>query len=272
MQMNRDTLRQITTIFITILTLVVNSLATTLPLNNKTTAELSDSFHIRFVPAGYVFAVWGVIYIGFVAYTIWQALPRNRENPRARAIGWWYIGGSIANTLWLVFWHYQYVAVTLPIMLTLLATLIITALRLHAMPAQTWGERLCLDFPMRIYLGWISVATVVNVTVVLFDNGLKVADELAILWAIVLIAVAAGLALFQRGTRGDTAYGMVIAWALYGVAVKQDIYVTQNILPAAPLLHTVAAVTAQALAGVLAVWWVVGLITNRRAAKLTQAR
>lgn len=256
MQSN-DRLRQITTIFITILTLVVNSLATTLPLNNKTTAELSDSFHIRFVPAGYVFAVWGVIYLGFVAYTIWQALPRNAANPRARAIGWWYIGGSIANTLWLVFWHYQYVTVTLPIMLTLLATLIVTAIRLHQQAPTGWGERLCLDMPMRIYMGWITVATVVNVTVVLFDNGLVVPDDQAVMWAVVLVAVAVGLALAQRWFRGDTAFGMVIAWAVYGVAIKQDIYVAQGILPAAPLLRDVASLAAPALAGVLLMWWLV---------------
>lgn len=261
--LQNDRFRQIMTILITILTLVMNSLATTLPLNNKTTAELSDSFHIRFVPAGYVFAVWGVIYIGFVAYTIWQGLPRNTQNPRARAIGWWYIIGSIANTLWLVFWHYQYVAVTLPIMLTLLATLVVTATTLHRMPAQTRGERLCVDLPMRIYLGWISVATVVNVTVVLFDNGWKPADDQAVMWAIALVGVAALLAVAQRWLRGDTAFGMVIAWALYGVAVKQDIYVKLAVLPPAPLLHAVAATTAQALAGLLAVWWIVGVLRGR---------
>ena len=110
--MNRDVFRQISIIIVTIVTLTVNSLATTLPLNNKTTAELSDSFLIRFVPAGYVFSVWGLIYTGLIAYTVWQALPKNRDDARMRTIGWWFVVGSIANTLWLVFWHYQYVAIT----------------------------------------------------------------------------------------------------------------------------------------------------------------
>ena len=254
--MNKDIFRQISVIIITIVTLTMNSLATTLPLNNKTTAELSDSFLIRFVPAGYVFSVWGIIYIGLIAFTVWQALPKNREDSRMRTIGWWFVLGSIANTLWLVFWHYQHVAITLPIMLVLLATLIYTASVLQKIPATSRAERLCVDLPFSIYMGWISVATVVTASVVLFDNGFAVADDTAILWAVGLVCVAAVLAFAQRFLRRDTAYGMVIAWALYGVAVKQGIYVTQGLLPDAPLLITAASVVAQTLASVLLIWWI----------------
>jgi hypothetical protein len=265
--MNRDIFRQISIIFVTIVTLTVNSLATTLPLNNKTTAELSDSFLIRFVPAGYVFSVWGLIYTGLIAFTVWQALPKNREDARMRTIGWWFVVGSIANTLWLVFWHYQYVAVTLPIMLVLLGTLIFTVNTFIKIPAKRFAERICVDLPFHIYLGWISVATVVNATVVMFDNGVTPSDDVSVLWAVVLVGVAVVLALSQRVLRRDTAYGMVIAWALYGVAVKQGIYATEGLMPDAPLLVTAATYAAQALAGLLAIWWLtdrVGDVMRKR--------
>ncbi len=260
--MNRDIFRQISIIIVTIITLTINSLATTLPLNNKTTAELSDSFLVRFVPAGYVFSVWGIIYTGLIAYTVWQALPKNRENARMRSIGWWFVLGSVANTLWLVFWHYQHVAITLPIMLVLLGTLIYTVIVFKKIPASRLAERICVDVPFSIYLGWISVATVVNATVVLFDNGLKPADDVAILTAVGLVVVAVLLAVSQRVLRRDTAYGMVIAWALYGVGVKQGIYLNAGLMPAAPLLVTVASYAAQALAIVLALWWAADRISG----------
>ncbi len=260
--MNRDIFRQISIIIVTIITLTINSLATSLPLNNKTTAELSDSFLVRFVPAGYVFSIWGIIYTGLIAYTVWQALPKNRENERLRSIGWWFVVGSIANTLWLVFWHYQYVAITLPMMLILLGTLIYTVTVFFKNPAARLAERIYVDLPFRIYLGWISVATVVNATVVLFDNGLTPSDDVAILTAVGLVVVAVLLAVSQRILRRDTAYGMVIAWALYGVGVKQGIYLNTGLMPAAPLLVTVATYAAQALAIVLALWWAADRISG----------
>jgi hypothetical protein len=246
--MNRDVLRQISVILITIVTLIVNGLATSLPLNGVTTAKLSDSYWIRFVPAGYVFSVWGIIYTFLIAYCVYQALPSKREDPRLRAIGWWFVVGSTANTLWLVFWHYYQVEITLVMMLTLLATLIYTVTTLKRMPARTIAERICVDLPFHIYTGWISVATVVNVSVVIFRQG-TFSDETAIFWTLVLIGVAVVLAISQRILRQDTAYGMVIAWALYGLGVKQIQYVTNEAqLPPAPLLVTVASTTAISLA------------------------
>ena len=107
----------------------------------------------------------------------------------------------------------------------------------------------------------------VNATVVMFDNGVTPSDDVSVLWAVVLVGVAVVLALSQRVLRRDTAYGMVIAWALYGVAVKQGIYATEGLMPDAPLLVTAATYAAQALAGLLAIWWLtdrVGDVMRKR--------
>lgn len=264
--MQRDLVRQLSVIATTIVALVINVLATALPLNGVTTAQLSDSYLIRFVPAGYVFSVWGIIYMGLIAFTVYHSLPSQRTNPRMQAIGWWYVIGNTANALWLVFWHFYMVEITLVLMLVLLASLLYSVVYLHNNKANTTAEYLCVDLGYHIYTGWISVATVVNVTVVLF-RAMTVADETAVLWAMVLVAVAAILAISQRLLRSDTAYGMVIAWALYGVGVKQQLYVAQNLLPAAPQLVTVAQTTAQGLAGVLAVWFVVSMVRQMQRAR-----
>ncbi|MFN9110667.1 MAG: tryptophan-rich sensory protein [Bacteroidota bacterium] len=263
--MNRDILRQVSIILITIITLAVNGAATSLPLNNVTTQQLSDSYLVRFVPAGYVFAVWGIIYIGFLIFSFWQALPQNRENSRLRAIGWWYVIGSIANALWLVFWHYYMVEVTIVMMLTLLATLIYTVIVLNRQKAASVGEYICVDLPFHIYIGWISVATVVNVTVLLNKWGVT-DDALGLWWAPILTFVAAGLAISQRWLRRDTAYGLVIAWALYGVGVKQAQYGASGMLPDAPALTVLTTNVSYSLLAILAVWWIVDMVQRRRIA------
>lgn len=65
--MNKDKLRQIMVGLSVIATIVVNGLANALPLNGVTSGEVSNRFGVYFVPAGYVFSVWGLIYAGLVA-------------------------------------------------------------------------------------------------------------------------------------------------------------------------------------------------------------
>ena len=112
-----------------------------------------------------MFSIWGLIYLGLIAYAIFQALPSQRENPRLRATGWWIVLGGLANSAWIFLWHYEQFPLTLVAMLVLLVTLIMTYLglgsgRTSVPPAERWLARL----PFSIYLGWITVATVANVT------------------------------------------------------------------------------------------------------------
>ena len=83
----KNILRQVAVIISTLVTLTVNGLANALPLNGLGTGEISDRFQVYFVPAGYVFSIWGLIYLGLLAFTIFQALPTQRENPRLARIG-----------------------------------------------------------------------------------------------------------------------------------------------------------------------------------------
>jgi hypothetical protein len=217
----KDTLRQITVIVTILITLVVNGLANALPLNGLNTGQISDRFNVYFVPAGYVFSIWGVIYLGLIAFAIFQALPSQRQNPRLRATGWWISLGGLANSAWIFLWHYQQFPLTLIAMLVLLATLLVTYLHLGigrtAVPtAETWTTRLTFS----IYLGWITVATVANVTDVLdylkWDR-FGLAPEL---WMGIMLAAVLAIAVLMNFTRRDVAYAMVILWALAGISVR----------------------------------------------------
>ncbi len=218
----KDTVRQISVILTVLATLIVNVLANALPLNGLNTGQISDRFHVYFVPAGYVFSIWGMIYLGLIAFTIFEALPSQRENPRLRATGWWVSLGGLANVAWLFLWHYEQFVLTLVAMLTLLATLIVTYLRLgtgrRSVPA---AERWAVRLPFSIYLGWITVATVANVTDVLDYvgwDGFGIAPEI---WMGIVLAAVLAIAVLMNFTRRDIAYAAVILWALAGISVKQ---------------------------------------------------
>ena len=103
----KNTLRQIVVAISIIITIVINILANALPIYGLNTGQISDTFKVYFVPAGYVFSIWGIIYIGLIAYMVYQALPAQRANPRMQATGWWVALGGLANCAWIFLWQYE---------------------------------------------------------------------------------------------------------------------------------------------------------------------
>ena len=214
-------IRQIAVVLVTIGTIIINILADALPINGLNTGRISDGFHVYFVPAGYVFAIWGIIYIGMIAYAIYQALPAQRENPRLQATGWWVVLGGLANSAWIFLWHYEQFVGTLGAMLVLLASLIAIYLRLgidrtKVSRAETWAVRV----PFSVYLGWITIATVANVTDVLDFvkwNQFGISSEV---WMVMILTAVLVITVLMNFMRRDLAYALVILWALAGIAVK----------------------------------------------------
>lgn len=219
----RSLLNRLLPVFGLVLTLTANGLANALPLNGQTTGEISDSFEVFFVPAGYVFSIWGLIYLGLSIYTVYQILPAQRSNPRLEAVSGPFLISSLANSAWIYLWHYEYFPATLLAMLTLLATLIVIYERLEIGRGQsgtreTWLVRI----PFQIYLGWVSVATIANFTSVLDYtnwNGWGLSDRA---WALIMLAAAVVLAWVVGLTRKDPVYMTVVVWALIGIAVAQS--------------------------------------------------
>ncbi len=203
-------------------TLAINALANALPLNGRTTASISDKFPVLFVPAGYVFAIWGLIYIGWIAFAVYQALPSQRRNPRLARVGWLFSLANLANAAWLLAWHYEQFPLSVVLMLSLLGLLIAIYLRLDiGRTLVSAREKWFVDLPFGIYLGWISVATIANISDLLYYwrwDGWGLAPEL---WAVVMLTAASAIALAMALTRGEVAFPLVIAWAFVGIAVKQ---------------------------------------------------
>ena len=218
----KDTQRQIANIVSVIIALAVNILASALPLNGQNTGEISDRFQVYFVPAGYVFSIWGIIYIGWIAFTIYQSRKDQKESPRLRKLGYLFALSGLVNAGWLFTWHYNYFGLGTLVMLSLLGLLIASYLRLdvNRTPVSR-AERWSVNIPFSVYLGWITVATVANVTDYLYLiewNGFGIAPTT---WAVIMIAVASILGFLMMFTRRDAAYLFVLVWSFAGIAAKQ---------------------------------------------------
>jgi benzodiazapine receptor len=250
--MQKGTVRQLVNLCAVMATIAVNGLANALPLNGQTTGEISDRFRVYFVPAGYVFSIWGLIYVGLVAFAIYQALPSQRENPHLRRIGYLFVLSCLANVAWLFLWHYEVFPLTLAAMLTLLFSLIAIYLRLEIGRARVGrAERWLVRVPFSIYLGWITVATIANVTTLLDYlnwSGWGISPEA---WTVIVLAAGVGIASAVSLTRGDVSYMLVIAWAFAGIGVKHA---------DTPVVATAAWVATALVALML----VVGVLVNRR--------
>jgi hypothetical protein len=206
------------------LTVIVNSLAgSTTLLGGVNTAQISDSNPTLITPAGYVFSIWGIIYVLLGAFVIFQALPSQKEKEYTKKIGWLFVLSSIINIAWLFLWQYKFLSMSVILMFLLLATLILIYIRLgigkSTVPLR---EKLAIHVPFSVYLGWITIASIANVSVTLVSvnwDGFGIGPEI---WASLIIIVALLIALLVVATRKDIAYGLVIIWALIGIAVKQS--------------------------------------------------
>ena len=220
--MSRDTIRQCANLLTAILALAVNILASTLPLNGQNTGEISDRFEVYFVPAGYVFSIWGLIYLGWITFIIFQFQPLQKENPRLRRLGYLFALSNLFNAAWLFCWHYNQFGLSVLVMLALLGFLIASYLRLNVNRSSvSQVEYWSVDVLFSVYLGWITVATVANITDWLYLVRWDGFGIPAPIWAVIMLIVASLLGLAMAITRRDVGYLSVLVWAFVGIAAKQ---------------------------------------------------
>jgi len=223
MVLNRPVFFQAINIVAFIVTITVNMLAgSTTLLNGVTSGEVSDLYPTLITPAGFTFSIWGIIYMLLLVFIVYQALPKNRDQPFLRQIGLLFALSGACNVSWLFLWHYEMVTYSLVLMFALLATLIGVYLRLDiGRAAVSLKEMVLVHLPFSVYLGWISIATIANVSVALTAVGWDGGGIEPVTWAVVIICVALLLSLAMLVTRKDIAYSFVVVWALLGILEKQ---------------------------------------------------
>jgi hypothetical protein len=243
-------------IFAVIITILINALAVLLPLNGKTTQELSDALPNLFVPAGITFSIWSIIYILWIVFAVYQARDLFKkveiEMTFMQQITVLFIMSSVANSAWIFLWHYEYVGLSLLMIIILLFSLLAIYLRLNIGRSNvTITEKICVHVPISVYLGWITIATIANVTAFLVSvtwDGFGI-DPL--LWTIIIIAVGTLLTILMLVLRKDIAFSLVVLWAFFGIWMKR---MTQpNTITDVNVATTISIALVLILAGLLAV-------------------
>lgn len=204
-----------------VLVIVVNGMANGLPLGGQTTGEVSAKYPSLFTPSGYVFSIWGLIYLGLAAFVVWQALPAQRNNQHMAAIRMPFVVNCLANAIWIFAWHYDQLVLSLILMLVILGSLIQIYRRLNIGLADVpAAERFLVHLPFSIYTAWITVATIANFSALQINRGWDDLGFDAATWTIIKIAIAGSIAATVLFRRRDIAFVLVAVWASAGIAVK----------------------------------------------------
>lgn len=207
-------------------TIIVNALANIIPIGGNLTGDISDSIPNLFVPAGLTFAIWGVIYVLILCFAFYQLADLfgriKTSGEYINNISFWFILGSLGNIVWIFLWHYEQILLSMIPIVVLFLSLLIIYLRLNIGRSNAPKmERYLIHLPISVYLGWLTVATIANVTAVLvtLDVGGLVLGE--VLWTVLVIIVAMIITLLVIYQRQDVGYSLVIIWALIGIIIKQ---------------------------------------------------
>ena len=223
---NKKLALQVLNLITLIITVIINYVATTVPLGLGSTGEISDLYPNLFVPAGITFTIWAVIYVFLGIFVVYQSrdmFKREKvEMPFLERMSYLFIISNIANTLWILFWHFGLIYLSIIVMIVILLSLIGIYLRLKIGKTQVnTREKWFVHIPFSIYLGWITVATIANVTAVLISVGVQGYGVLAEILTVLVISVAVLITFAMLFLRKDYSYSLVVLWAIFGIFLKQ---------------------------------------------------
>ena len=220
--------------------IAVNALANIIPINGYNTGQISAFYPNAFVPAGFTFSIWGIIYLLLLSYTIgftYYSIQR-QQYPKAfiliERINTYFLLTCVFNMAWILAWHYLQIELSVLIMLLFLSTLIQLFLKTKSMANDlTLTQRFILQTPFIVYLGWISVATIANITALLVAYKWTAFAVDPVYWSAAMILIAIVLAMLILRKFKVVEFALVVAWALWGIYNAQG--------PAAPILAKLTA-------------------------------
>ncbi len=179
---------------------------------------IADKYRNDITPAGYAFSIWGLIYLGLIAFSVYQALPKNAAKfSPLRSV---YILSCAANCAWLYFWHQEAVTLCVAVIFLLLGTLIFINEKLKF--TETSGDFWFVKFPLGLYCGWVTAAAILNSTIALVYSNFQAGDSKGVVLGAILLLTATALGVIIRFTLNNPFYPLAIAWALTSIAVEQS--------------------------------------------------
>lgn len=213
-----ERIKQILVIIATIGVITINYLAGTGHVNNISPAEIAAKYPTLITPAGYAFSIWGLIYLGLLAFSIYQALPKNAEKFRPlRSV---YILSCAANCAWIYGWHHELMPLCLGIILVLLVALAFINIKLQA--TSSYADYWLVKTPFGLYFGWVTAATILNATVLLVYLNIQAPDSTSVILGAVLLFIATAFGIIICLKLKNYFYPLSIAWALTAIAIKHS--------------------------------------------------
>ncbi len=194
----------------------VNWLANALPINNITPSEVSDMFSNPFVPTGFTFSIWGLIYLFLGIYVIYQLI---KDHSLFEDISKLFIVTSIANALWIFSWHYLYIGISLILMIIILLLLIKISL-IISKSNFTRKDFFLIKVPFSVYFGWITVATIANVFAFLISLGWEGFGISLWIWTVILIIIGTIIGILVSLKNKDIPYCLTLIWAFFGILFR----------------------------------------------------
>ena len=213
-----ERLKPILVIIATVGVIVFNWLAAAGYLGGVDVGAVSDKYPTRITPADYAFSIWSLIYLGLIAFSIYQALPKNVG--RFRSVRSVYILSCAANCAWLYFWQREMILVSLAVIFVLLAALVYINIKLQN--SESYAEYWLAKVPFGLYFGWVTVAAILNTTIAPVYLNVQVSVSTATISGAFLIFVAAILGVLISIKLRNYFYPLALAWALTAIAVKQS--------------------------------------------------
>lgn len=202
--------------------IVVNFLANALPIAGRNTGEISDSYANLFAPAGITFSIWGLIYLLLGAYVIYFISRKENKNELLlEKVAKLFVLSSLANIAWIFCWHYGLILLSVAIMLVILITLILIASAISKEKLNV-KQNILLRLPFSIYFGWITVATIANITALLVDlswSGWGISD---VTWTVVILLIGALIGIIRGLKDRNIPYLLVFVWAYFGIWFKHN--------------------------------------------------
>ena len=225
--MNQRNWLRIGNLIFLVATIALNGLSNGVLRPGYNIGSLSDRYFTLFAPAGLTFSIWGLIYLSLIGFSIFQLRGLFRKGVPQPAyldqIGPWFMLSCVFNMTWLMAWLYEYIGLALLLMLGLLGSLLMTYLRLGIGQAKATNTvRFAVHLPFSIYLGWISVATIANVSAWLVSMDLNLGILSPEYWTVTMVGIAGVLGAFVAHQRRDWAYAGVLLWALLGIILKHQ--------------------------------------------------
>ena len=210
-----DRLQQAAVVAATILMMVFNWLAATGVLGGISTGDVSDKYQVVITPPGYAFAVWSAIYLGMMAFTVFQALPSKAGT--FRSIRPAYLVSCVANALWLYLWALEMMVLCQIVIVALLASLAYINIKLQG--SGTSGDYWFVKAPFGLYFGWVTAATILNASIMLKSLGVDFGELMNSRAGAALLIVAGTIAVIVRFKMKNYIYPIGIGWAMLTIAL-----------------------------------------------------